>query len=62
MTTPRSSFGSGEGRLIQAVLLGTTVLFFVIMGVAWRMAEEANPVLLDLETGKPVAARGTAPR
>lgn len=57
MTTPRASFGSGEGRLIQAVLLATTVLFLLIMGVAWRLAEEANPVLLDLETGKPIATR-----
>lgn len=53
MKTPRASFAPFEGRLIQVLLLGTTVLFFVIMGVAWRVAEEANPVMLDLETGKP---------
>jgi hypothetical protein len=57
MTTPRSSFGPGEGRLIQVILFATMVLFFLIMGVAWHLAEEANPVLLDLETGKPVATR-----
>jgi hypothetical protein len=61
MTTPRASFGPGEGRLIQALLIGTTVLFFIIMGIAWRLAEEAHPVLLDLETGKPVATE-SAPR
>ncbi|MBP6703120.1 MAG: hypothetical protein KBH14_18190 [Vicinamibacteria bacterium] len=57
MTTPRSSFAPGEGRLIQVILFATMVLFFLIMGAAWHLAEEANPVLLDLETGKPVATR-----
>lgn len=61
MTTPRASFGSGEGRLIQVLLVGTTVLFFIIMAITWRVAEEVHPVLLDLETGKPVAAE-SAPR
>jgi hypothetical protein len=37
------------------LLVGTTVLFFIIMGITWRLAEQANPVLLNLETGKPVA-------
>lgn len=60
MKTPRASFGPSEGRLIQALLLGTTVLFFVIMGIAWRMADAANPVMLDLETGKPTAASAAA--
>lgn len=55
MKTPRASFFSGEGRLLQVLLVGTTVLFFIIMGITWRLAEQANPVLLDLETGKPVA-------
>ena len=60
MRTPRASFMKGEGRLIQALLIGSTVLFFIIMGIAWRVSEEARPVLLDLETGKPVAEQ-TAP-
>lgn len=60
MKTPRASFGPGEGRLIQALLIGATVLFFIIMGIAWKVSEDAHPVLLDLETGKPVAAQ-TAP-
>ncbi|MBX7187896.1 MAG: hypothetical protein K1Y01_22330 [Vicinamibacteria bacterium] len=55
MKTPRASFIRGEGRLLQVLLVGTTVLFFIIMGITWRLAEQANPVLLDLETGKPVA-------
>jgi len=55
MTTPRASFIPGEGRLLQVLLVGTTILFFIIMGITWRLAKEANPVLLNLETGKPVA-------
>jgi len=61
MTTPRASFGPGEGRLLQALLVATTVLFFIIMGIAWRFAEKVHPVLLDLETGKPVAEAPAAP-
>lgn len=60
MTTPRASFIRGEGRLLQLLLVGTTVLFFLIMGITWRLAEQANPILLDLETGKPVAASPAA--
>ncbi len=60
MTTPRASFIPGEGRLLQVLLVGTTILFFIIMGITWRLAEEANPVLLDLETGKPVAGAPAA--
>lgn len=56
MKTPRASFGPSEGRLIQALLVASTVLFFIIMGIAWRVSVEANPVMLDLDTGKPVAA------
>lgn len=62
MTTPRASFGPGEGRLLQALLVATTILFFLIMGITWRLAEEAHPVLLDLETGKPVAEAPAAPQ
>jgi hypothetical protein len=60
MTTPRASFIPGEGRLLQVLLVSTTILFLIIMGITWRLAEEANPVLLDLETGKPVAAAPAA--
>lgn len=62
MKTPRASFGPGEGRLIQALLWGSTVLFFIIMGIAWRVSVEANPVMLDLETGKPVASASSPAR
>lgn len=62
MNTPRASFIPGEGRLLQVLLVGTTILFFIIMGITWRLAEEANPVLLDLETGKPVASAPAAPK
>lgn len=62
MTTPRASFIRGEGRLLQLLLVGTTVLFLLIMGITWRLAEQANPVLLDLETGKPVAGAAASTR
>ena len=55
--TPRAAFGRLEGRVLQAVLWLTAGVFVVIMIVAWVLAERANPVLLDLETGKPVASK-----
>ena len=55
MITPRASFGLREGRLLQALFWGMAALFLVIMAVAWRASEAAKPVLLDLETGRPIA-------
>jgi hypothetical protein len=55
--TPRASFWKSEGRLLQGLLWLTTALFIAIMIVTWVSAKRANPVLLDLETGKPVAER-----
>ncbi len=52
--TPKASFGRFEGRLLQAILWGTAALFVAIMIVTWVASKRANPVLLDLETGKPV--------
>lgn len=54
---PRSHFFAREGRAIQLALIGTTVLFILIMIVTWVASERANPVMLDLETGKPAAKR-----
>jgi hypothetical protein len=51
---PKFSFFRLEGRLLQFLLWGTTVLFIGIMILTWVAAERANPVLLELETGKPV--------
>jgi hypothetical protein len=54
---PRFSFLEGEGRLLSIVLWLMSALFLGIMVVAWIAAERARPVLLDLETGKPVTER-----
>lgn len=51
---PRASFGPREGRLLQGLLWLITALFLGIMVVTWTAAEKARPVLLDLETGRPV--------
>jgi hypothetical protein len=53
--TPRSSFFQSEGRLLYALLW--IMSFAAIVGLVWVWlgAQRANPVLLDLETGKPVA-------
>jgi len=51
---PKASFGRHEGRLLQWLLWGTMALFIGIMILTWVAAERANPVLLELETGKPV--------
>ncbi len=55
--TPKSSFFRSEGRVIGLVLWATGFVFVAIMVATWIGAERARPVLLDLETGKPVAKR-----
>ncbi|HXK10105.1 MAG TPA: hypothetical protein VMT70_10700 [Vicinamibacteria bacterium] len=57
MMTPKASFGRHEGRVLQCLLWATGAVFIAILVVAWVMAERANPVMLDLETGKPVAQK-----
>ena len=57
MTTPRSSFGRHEGRVLQWLLWATGAVFFALMILTWVAAERADPVMLDLETGKPVAEK-----
>jgi hypothetical protein len=54
---PKFAFLEAEGRLLSALLWLMSALFLGIMVVAWIAAERARPVLLDLETGKPVAQR-----
>lgn len=55
--TPRFSFVRFEGRVLQSLLWILSFVFLVIMGAAWSAARKAQPVLLDLKTGKPVAER-----
>lgn len=57
MITPKASFGRYEGRLLQALLWATGAVFIALMILTWVAAERANPVMLDLETGKPVAEK-----
>lgn len=52
--TPKSSFSSREGKILVTLLWVVAALFIGIMVATWIGAEKANPVLLDLETGKPV--------
>jgi hypothetical protein len=57
MKTPKASFFPGEGRVLYALLW--IVMFAGLVGLVWVWlgARKANPVLLDLETGKPVPTR-----
>jgi hypothetical protein len=55
--TPKASFSPFEGRLLGFLLWFTLALFVSIMVVTWIAAERAHPVMLDLETGKPVPER-----
>lgn len=55
--TPKASFAAFEGRLLRLLLWGIGALFIGIMVVTWISSERARPVLLDLETGRPVAQR-----
>jgi hypothetical protein len=52
--TPKSSFSPREGKVIAGLLWATAALFIGIMIVTWIASERAHPVLLDLDTGKPV--------
>lgn len=51
---PKASFFHLEGRVLQWLLWATGAFFIGLMILTWVAAERANPVLLDLETGKPV--------
>ncbi|HKV12556.1 MAG TPA: hypothetical protein VJ725_30710 [Thermoanaerobaculia bacterium] len=55
--TPKASFFSREGTLLLTLLWVTAAVFIGIMIAAWVSSERANPVLLDLESGKPVEQR-----
>lgn len=55
--TPRWSFFRREDRILAVILWGTAVLFAGVMVATWIASRRANPVFLDLETGKPVAKR-----
>jgi len=57
MITPKSSFGRHEGRFLQGLLWVAGAVFVALMILTWVLAERANPVMLDLETGKPVAEK-----
>jgi hypothetical protein len=57
MTIPKASFGPHEARVLQVLLWLTGAVFIGIMVATWVLAERARPVLLDLETGKPVKSR-----
>ena len=54
---PKASFFPREGRLLQFLLWAISALFVGIMVWTWIAAVHAKPVLLDLETGKPVAEK-----
>ncbi len=52
---PKAKFFAAEGKVIGWMLWGTMALFIGIMIVTWVASERARPVLLDLETGRPVS-------
>jgi len=54
---PKCSFAEGEGRLLGALLWFVGAFFVAILIFVWIAAARARPVLLDLETGRPVAHR-----
>ena len=57
MMTPKFSFGRYEGRVLQWLLWATGAVFVALLILTWVLAERARPVMLDLETGKPVAEK-----
>lgn len=57
MKTPRASFFMAEGRILFAILWLMSLATLLGLLWVWRGSQKANPVLLDLETGKPVPTR-----
>lgn len=57
MRTPRHSFFSDDGRVLRALFWVTLVAFFAGLIWVWLGARRAAPVMLDLETGRPVAKK-----
>lgn len=55
--TPKSHFFGLEGRILQVLFWGMSLVFIAVMVWAWVASEKAKPVLLDLVTGQPVAER-----
>jgi len=55
--TPRSHFFRREDLLLGAILWLTLVVFVGVMLATWVASKRANPVFLDLETGKPASTR-----
>jgi hypothetical protein len=55
--TPRAQFSPHEGRFLRVLLWVIGGVFVAIMVTTWIAAERARPVLLDLETGRPVKQR-----
>ncbi|HRC86814.1 MAG TPA: hypothetical protein PK413_14495 [Thermoanaerobaculia bacterium] len=57
MRIPKHSFFLREGRTLQVLFWAMSALFIAIMIWTWVASTRAHPVLLDLETGKPVGQK-----
>ncbi len=57
MRTPRHSLFRDDGKVLVALFWVTLFVFVVGLVTTWIGSKRANPVMLDLKTGQPVAKK-----
>lgn len=57
MKTPRHSLFPDDRKVLIALFWVTLAAFVVGLVTTWIGSERAKPVMLDLETGQPVAKK-----
>lgn len=57
MKTPRHSLFRDDGKVLVALFWITIAVFAVGLVTTWVGSKRANPVMLDLQTGQPVAKK-----
>ena len=57
MKTPRHSLFRDDGKVLMAIFWVTLAAFSVGLLTTWIGSKRANPVMLDLQTGQPVAKK-----
>lgn len=57
MKTPRHSLFPDDGKILRVLFWITIGVFVVGLVTTWIGSKKANPVMLDLKTGQPVAKK-----
>ncbi len=57
MKTPKHSLFPDDGKVLIALFWITLAAFSVGLLTTWIGSKRANPIMLDLQTGQPVAKK-----